>query len=123
GMTITNIQFDPPEQPLEAAELHEILPLKMGEPLHISNLRAAIERLFATGRYADIQASGESYRDGVALTFVTKPSWFVGSISISGKISSPPPKGQIENASNLDLGEAYSDVKLKEGIAAQQRLL
>ena len=55
GMTITNIQFDPPDQPLEAAELHDILPVKMGQPAHITDVRSAIERLFATGRYADIR--------------------------------------------------------------------
>ena len=123
GMTITNIQFDPPDQPLEAAELHEILPVKMGQALHITDLRSAIERLFATGRYADIRVDAQPYRDGVALTFATKASWFVGSISISGKVSNPPSKGQIDNASNLDLGEPYTEAKLKEGIAAQQRLL
>ena len=123
GMMITNIQFDPPDQPLEAAELHEILPLKMGQPAHITGIRAAIERLFATGRYADIRVDAQPYRDGVALTFVTKASWFVGGISISDSVASPPTKGQLENATNLDLGEAYSDAKLKEGIAAQQHLL
>src|SRR5436305_9588454 len=72
GMTITNIQFDPPVQPLEASELHEILPVKMGQPLHITDVRSAIERLFATGRYADIRVDALPDRDGVALTFVQK---------------------------------------------------
>ena len=78
GMPITNIQFDPPEQPLEAAELHDILPVKIGQPAHITDVRSAIERLFATGRYADIRVDAQPYRDGVAVTFVTKNSWFVG---------------------------------------------
>src|SRR5438067_1351799 len=123
GVTITIIRFDPPGKPLEASELHDILPVKMGQSLHIADVRSAIERLFATGRYADIEVNAQPYRDGVALTFVTKASWFVGSISILGKVSSPPSIGQLENASALNLGEAYSDTKLKDGIAAQQRLL
>ena len=60
GMTVTNIQFDPPDQPLEAAELHDILPLKMGQPLRMADVRASIERLFATGRYADIQVDARA---------------------------------------------------------------
>ncbi len=123
GMAITNIQFDPPEQPLEAAELHDLLPVKIGEPLHISGVRAAIERLFASGRYLDIQVDAQPYRDGVAITFVTKNAWFVGAISVTGSVSAPPNIGQIENAANLVLGEPYSDAKLKDGMAAQQRLL
>src|SRR3954451_1029793 len=65
GRSVTNIQFDPPDQPLEASELHEILPVKMGQSLHITDVRAAIERLFATGRYADVEVNAQPYRDGV----------------------------------------------------------
>src|SRR5437764_2424485 len=56
GQTVTNIKFEPPEaQPLTATELHDLLPLKMSQPLRIADVRTSIERLFATGRYADIQ--------------------------------------------------------------------
>ena len=47
GLTVRNIQFDPVRQPLEAAELHEILPMKIGAPLSRAEVRASIERLFA----------------------------------------------------------------------------
>src|SRR4051812_36127889 len=123
GQTVRNIQFNPADQPLEAAELHDILPLKIGQPLRITEVRASIERLFASGCYADIQVDAHPYDGGVAITFVTKSSWFVGSIFVSGDVSSPPNRGQLENATNLDLGEAYSEAKLKEGVASQQRLL
>src|ERR1035438_7291455 len=55
GKQILAIQFDPKEQPVEASELHDILPLKKDEPLRMADVRASIERLFASGRYADIQ--------------------------------------------------------------------
>src|SRR5690242_12085664 len=75
GMTITNIQFDPHEQPLEAAELHDLLPVAIGSPLHIAEIRTAIEKLFATGRYADIRVDAQPYRSGVAITFMTRNAW------------------------------------------------
>src|ERR1035438_7742034 len=55
GKQVLAIQFDPKEQPLDASELHDILPLKKDEPLRMADVRASIERLFASGRYSDIQ--------------------------------------------------------------------
>src|SRR5580658_2135235 len=109
GKLILNIRFSPEEQPLEASELHEILPLKMNQPLRMSDVRAAIDRLFATGRYADIQVDAESYKDGVAITFLTKNTWFIGDVAARGRISSPPSAAQLENATDLDLGQPYTE--------------
>lgn len=127
GKPIITIQFDPKEQPLDPSELHEILPLQLGEPLHMADVRASIERLFATGRYADIQVDAEPYnegaKDGVIIRFLTKNSWFIGSVTAAGAISNPPRAGQLENASGLDLGQPFTEVKMQEGAAAQQRLM
>src|SRR5258705_12555112 len=85
GKLVPTIQFTPRQQPLDPSELHEILPLKVNEPLTGDSVRASIERLFATGHYADIQVSAEPYQDGVAVTFVTKNSWFIGDVAVAGK--------------------------------------
>src|SRR5687767_11778492 len=123
GLIIRNIRFNPTEQPLEASELHEILPLKMNQPLTMANVRASIQRLFATGRYSDIQVDAQPYRDGVAIEFITKSGWFIGDISVTGKINSPPNVGQLESATDLGLGQPYTEDKLEEGIDELKRLL
>ena len=56
GKPIAEIRFDPEKQPLTAAQLKTLLPVRVGQPLHASELRAAIQRLYATGEYADIAA-------------------------------------------------------------------
>jgi len=124
GMMVRSIQFDPPagQQPVAASELGTMLPLKADQPLHLADVRASIERLFATGAYADIQVDARPYQDGVAIVFLTKTSWFIGAVSAGGRISSPPNKGQVENTSDLDLGQPYTDAKLQQGLANQQRL-
>src|ERR1051325_1502107 len=104
GKPVANIVFEPRDQPLEVSEIAEILPLKRGEPLRMDTVRAAIARLFATGRYADIQVDAEPYNGGVIVKFITKQSWFIGDISVSGDISSPPNPGQLANATRLELG-------------------
>ncbi len=123
GKPILNIRFLPAEQPIEASELHRILPLKMNTPLHMADVRASIERLFGTGRYADIQVDAEPYRDGVAVTFLTTNSWFIGDVRSRGRISSPPNAGQLENAADLDLGKPYTATALERAIENQNRLL
>jgi outer membrane protein assembly complex protein YaeT len=122
GKEVLTIQFDPVEQPLDPSELHEILPLKIHQPLSMAAVRASIERLFATGRYADIQVDAGPYQDGVIVRFLTKNSWFIGSVSAVGSLSNPNP-GQLENATRLELGQPYTDAKLREAVAGQQRLL
>jgi outer membrane protein insertion porin family len=123
GMTISNIQFEPRDQPLEAAELHELLPLQIGKPLHITDVRTTIDRLFATGRYVDLRVDAQPYNGGVAITIVTKNRWFIGSVGVLGSPPSPPSVGQLENAANLDLGAPFTDAKLQEAQADQTRLL
>src|SRR5689334_18489568 len=114
GLPVRTIQFSPAEQPLEAEELHQILPLQMNEALHMATVRSSIERLFATGRYLDIQVDAQPYRDGVAIVFNTKAAWFVGDVSATGDISSPPSPGQLENATGLNLGEPYTDAAIDQ---------
>jgi outer membrane protein insertion porin family len=123
GKPVLNIRFDPPQQPLEGEELFAMLPLKRGEPLHMSVVRASIERLFATGRYSDIQIDATPYENGVIVTFITANSWFIGNVTVSGKLSDPPTREQLDNATRLELGQPYSAIKLDTALAGQRRML
>src|SRR5215471_13833134 len=123
GVPVVNIRFVPAEQPLEGAELFDLLPLKRDQPLRMTVVRASMERLFATGRYRDIQVDAEPYAGGVIVTFITTNSWFVGNISVGGKVDDPPNRGQLSNASRLDLGQPYTDRDLDVAVAGQRRLL
>jgi outer membrane protein assembly complex protein YaeT len=123
GLPVRIIHFEPVDQPLDATELHDLLPVRMGEPLHIADVRDAIEKLFATGRYTDIQVEAEPYQNGAAIIFHTQNRWFVGAVSASGNISTPPNPGQLENAADLNLGEPYSEPAVQQGVANQKRLL
>ena len=79
GMSITNIQFDPPDQPLEAAELHEILPVKMGQALHITDLPAGVALVpmpvegFGHLTELDHEVAGQVLRIGLASFLAPEP--------------------------------------------------
>jgi outer membrane protein insertion porin family len=123
GERISVIRFQPERQPLDASDLHDILPLKSGEPLKMETVRASIDRLFRTGRYADIAVDAQAYNGGVAITFVTENNWFVGSVRAGGRINSPPSATQLAGAGNLDLGRRYTEADLRGAEAAQRRLM
>ncbi len=123
GQTISAVTFDPPEQPVDSRELEGMVP-KTGSPLRIADVRRSIERLFSTGRYQDIQVNAEaSGAAQVALRFVTKNSWFIGHVSVSGKVSDPPNPGQLVNATRLDLGEPFHQEDVKTAVANVTHLL
>jgi len=123
GQRIVNVAFDPPQQPLEGSELFEILPVKRGQNYTAADVRAAIERLYATGRYADIQVDASTVAGGVAVTFMTKNSWFVGKVSTSDDISDPPNAGQIVNASRLQLGDPFDAAQIPAAVENIRKLL
>ena len=123
GQKITVIAFDPREQPVDASELHDILPIKTGDLLTSSTVRDAIQRLFSTGAYADIQVHAQAAPGGVSLTFVTRNSWFIGHVGVAGKIATPPTVAQLEDVSGLNLGQPYDDSLTQTAVTAQKRLM
>ncbi|MGO4883953.1 MAG: POTRA domain-containing protein [Bryobacteraceae bacterium] len=124
GQPIADIQYSPAEQPLPAAELARIVPLKKGAPLRLADVHAAIERLYATGTYDDIQVDGEpAPSGGVIVRIVTKNSWFVGDVAALGRISDPPNAGQLVNLTRLNLGQPFDESQVAPAQAAIERLL
>ena len=126
GQPIADIQYSPPEQPLTAAELANAVPLKKGAPLRLADVHAAIERLYATGAYEDIQVDGEpavAPAQGVTVRIVTQNSWFVGNVAVMGRISDPPNSGQLVNVTRLNLGQPFTEADMAPAQTAIEHLL
>jgi outer membrane protein insertion porin family len=115
GKTIASIQFDPEKQPLATDRLIALLPLRTGEPLRSASVRDAIQRLYATGEYADIAVDATLGASGVNLKFLTKPSYFVGHVGVNG-VPEPPNEGQLVVATRLQLGAEYSEGDLNRAV-------
>ena len=111
GKAIASIQFDPEKQPLKTSELLTLIPLRPGQPLRGADVRDAIQRLYATGEYADISVDATLEGSGVNLKFLTKPAYFVGYVQVDG-VSEPPNPGQLVVATKLQLGAEYSEPEL-----------
>ncbi len=122
GAPVAVIEYAPAAQPFSAASLEKLIQVEIGEALDAAKLRASIEALFETGRYADIQVDARRENDRVVLTFLTKPSWFIGDVRVVGAPRLPS-ESQLVNATDLKLGELFTTEKL--GLAEQsvRRLL
>lgn len=113
GKTIGRIEFDPLNQPLPADELARLLPFRAGSILKLSEVRAAIQRLYQTGRYSDVAISGDMESAGVTLRIATQLTYFVSGVAIQGA-NEPPTKGQLVSATKLELGMPFEDAELEQ---------
>jgi len=122
GLTIDQIEL-PGITPDEAASLLAATPLKIGQPLTRDTLHDAMQALFATGRFADIQAEADrTDTAGVRLRFLTVANFFVGMVTIEG-VSTNPSANQLASATRLQLGELYTREKLDRALGGIQRVL
>ncbi len=115
GKPIGDIRFDPPLQPLSGGQLAVIVDMRPGDPLTAANVRRAIQRLYATGRYDELQVDAILRDDRVTVTFFTKQNWFISRISVEGS-ADPPNREQLVGATKLELGSKYTEAKLADAI-------
>jgi len=100
----------------------QLLPQKVGEPLDRTRVRDSIRTLYATGRFADIQAEVTPSGEGVLLAFTTSGNFFVGAVEVEGAPTRPTPN-QIVNASKFQLGELYTQEKLDRALENIRQLM
>jgi outer membrane protein insertion porin family len=116
GRMIDRIEFDPPQQPLPIAELERLLPFHAGSILKAADVRTAIQKLYQTGRFADISISGDlgSENGGrVILRIATTLTYFISGVTVDG-VPEPPTRGQITTAAKLELGTPFDPAELQQ---------
>jgi outer membrane protein assembly complex protein YaeT len=122
GKPITDIEFQPADQPLTDWQLRERLAFKPGSIFEERKLRRAIQNLFSSGRFADLAVDAREANGGVALKFITKRAYFVGRVLVTG-VKEPPSSGQLASATKLRLGQPYSDAAKNQAIESVENIL
>jgi outer membrane protein assembly complex protein YaeT len=122
GRPVAAIEFEPSGQPLPTAELNRLLPIHPGDPYKLASVRDAMQKLYATGRYTDLQVDASPRADGVVLRFITTEAVFVGRVAAGGS-PDPPNPGQLVTASKLQLGAEFADNDLRQAIENIQNRL
>ena len=119
GRSVIGVTFDPAVQPLETSALNGLIPFHTGQPFHAADAQRAIEALYATGRYEDIQVDAEPAADGVSVKFITVNSWFFGHVEIHGDVSDPPNPGQLLSVAGLALGAPFDNAAV---LSAEEKI-
>jgi len=112
GLNVVRISYDPSPQPIAVSELTDLVPLKKDSPFSSAVVRSSIERLYATGRYQDVQVDATEAEGGVAIRFITKGGWFIGHVGVQSEVPEPPTTGQIVSSSRLELGAPFDESQL-----------
>jgi outer membrane protein insertion porin family len=122
GLKVATIQINSPA--VDSPEgLLPLLPQKMNEPLDKSKVRQSVQTLYDTGRFAEIQVAAQRTPQGeVILVFDTRENYFFGSLLAEGSPGRPS-DSQLVNASKLNLGEQFTEEKIKSGMEGMQRSL
>ncbi|HUI83048.1 MAG TPA: outer membrane protein assembly factor BamA [Candidatus Binatia bacterium] len=124
GRTVTEVGFRGIAG-IDEAMLRSLVQQKTGEPLDRGKLRASIRKLYATGRFATLDVEAEpAPQNGVELSFVVTENYFNGAVSVDGT----PPKGnpkphQLVAASQLDLGDTFSNDRIATSIERMKKIL
>jgi outer membrane protein insertion porin family len=121
GKIVASVDL-PGVQDSDRRHLLQLIPQKPGAALARDAVRESIRVLYATGRFADIQAEVTPSGDDVALSFRTSPNFFVGAVSAEGAPSRPT-ANQIVNSSKLQLGELFTREKLDRGLENVRQLM
>lgn len=122
GRPIVGVEYLP-SGTLDGHDLERIQRLKIGSPLRGEDVAEEIDLLFATGEFSNIRADAEVSGSGVKIVFVTTPTRYVASMSVSGKLSESPNRGELARVPRLSTGGVYQDRLLQPAVDAMQHLL
>jgi len=95
---------------------------RAGEPLDPTKVRQSVRRLFASGRYKDIEVRGVRQGDSVILIFAGSPQYFVGRVTIEG-VRNDRLASLLRYATRLTPGTAITNAEVAAGSAGIKQIL
>ncbi len=118
GARVSDIQFRGLTlDPRSLTQLQQLVKLAVGQPLDRQKLRASIQALYASGKFANLQAEAERQPSGdITLIFRAVPNYFVGSVLADGAPKKPTDV-QLADASKLQLGEVFTQQKVDQAVS------
>ena len=110
GLTVERIQFEGVTFNGQDT-LPSQLAQKEGKPLDPDAVRQSIRRLYATGRYRNLEARGVRTATGVVLIFSGVSRYYVGRVLVTG-VNNDRLTSLLESATNLQPGARFAQTDL-----------
>jgi len=95
---------------------------KAGQPLSPDKVRDDLRRLFASGRYRDIEVNSEPNGNGITLIYAGVARYYVGRIEIDG-VKQERLASQLEYATQLEPGTIYKSTAVPAAVDAVKAAL
>jgi outer membrane protein insertion porin family len=114
GLRVSKIEFE--GVTFDATDkLPGQLAQKAGEPFDPQKVRDSTRRLFASGRYRDVEVRGVRQGDSVTLIFAGSPRYYVGRVTIAG-VKSERLTSLLEYATKLSPGTGLTRTAVPDGV-------
>ena len=120
GLPVREIRIE--TAAINQQHLQELLAIQPNDAYSAGKVRQSIRRLYATGRFLDIQVDAQRQADGLTLTFITRENYFVGGVFVAG-VRGSPNRGQLVNGTGLQFGELWTEGKRERAVEGLRRLL
>ena len=122
GLPVQSIEFAGAPEIARERLLKQVVQ-NVGAPLDRVKVQQSIRELFRTGLFENIVVDGQRVDGGVIVTFQLTRNFFVGNVEILGLPKHGPPPNQIANASNLQLGELFTEEKLQASFDRMKKVM
>ena len=114
GLRVDSIKFE--GVTFDAADkLPSELEQQAGQPFDPQKVRQSTRRLFASGRYRDIEVRGVRQGNGMTLIFAGPPRYYVGRVTIMG-VKSERLSSLLEYATKLSPGTGLTAAAVPDGV-------
>jgi outer membrane protein assembly complex protein YaeT len=122
GIPVKSVRFEG-VAPVDEPRFLKHVEQQVGEPLDRGKIQRSIRDLYKTGLFDYIAVEGTRVDGGMALTFVVTQNYFIGAVAVEGLPKNGPAPAQLENASNLDLGQPYTHEKLAAAYPLMKKVM
>ena len=121
GQTVVRIEVKTDAQ-LYLYQFKKQIVQQTGEPLDPAKVDESLKNLYATGRFASLQADTETEAGGVVLTFAGKARYYIGLVRVTGT-PKPLDASTLVSAARLPLGRPLYEDELATATQNIQNVL
>lgn len=114
GPVVAAVELVVPEG-VDPEPLREWITFAPGEPLSRKAVRRSVQRLYETGRFANVTATAVEDEGGIRVIFELEPHRSIGAIRIAGALQLGD--AAVRKASELEEGQEFSEDRLDRAVA------
>ena len=116
GQTVSNVELAgrPDLKGEQFERLKSLVTQGSGQPLDLERIQESIEALKNTGQFQDVELSVRPEMNGIRVTFLLKPAYYIGQYRFPGALKGSFSYSRLLQVSNYPIQEPYSALDLQK---------